>query len=88
MKLFHKILLWMALPFGIVMTIVCLTGALLVIEKPVTTLIDPDFYTVKVEEPAPEPAHTTPAFAGNPARGCPEPRKAGQSPGQSRCNQS
>ena len=50
MKIFHKIHLWMALPFGIVMTIVCLTGALLIIEKPVTTLIAPDFYTAKVEE--------------------------------------
>ena len=54
MKLFHKIHLWMALPFGIVMTIVCLTGALLIIEKPVTTLIAPDFYTAKVEEPKPK----------------------------------
>ena len=56
MKLFHKIHLWMALPFGIVMTIVCLTGALLVIEKPVTTLIAPDFYETKVAEPVPQPA--------------------------------
>ena len=31
MKIFHKIHLWMALPFGIVMAIVCLTGALLII---------------------------------------------------------
>ena len=69
MKLFHKIHLWMALPFGIVMTIVCLTGALLVIEKPVTTLIDPDFYTVKVEEPAPEPA-LQPAPEPAPQRTC------------------
>ena len=56
MKIFHKIHLWMALPFGIVMTIVCLTGALLIIEKPVTTLIYPDFYEVKPIEPAPQPA--------------------------------
>ena len=56
MKIFHKIHLWMALPFGIVMTIVCITGALLIIEKPVTTLIEPNFYETKVEEPAPQPA--------------------------------
>ena len=56
MKIFHKIHLWMALPFGIVMAIVCLTGALLIIEKPVTTLIYPDFYEVKPIEPAPESA--------------------------------
>ena len=56
MKIFHKIHLWMALPFGIVMAIVCLTGALLIIEKPVTTLIYPDFYEVKPIEPAPGPA--------------------------------
>ena len=56
MKIFHKIHLWMALPFGIVMAIVCLTGALLIIEKPVTTFIYPDFYEVKLVEPAPQPA--------------------------------
>ena len=56
MKIFHKIHLWMALPFGIVMAIVCLTGALLIIEKPVTTLIYPDFYEVKPIGPAPGPA--------------------------------
>ena len=32
------------MPFGIVISIICLTGALLVIEKPVTRMLYPDFY--------------------------------------------
>ena len=44
MKTFRKIHLWLAMPFGIVISIICLTGALLVIEKPVTRMLYPDFY--------------------------------------------
>lgn len=44
MKILRKIHLWLAMPFGIVISIICLTGALLVIEKPVTRMLYPDFY--------------------------------------------
>ena len=37
-KLFKKIHLWVSVPFGIVITITCFTGALLVFEKEITAL--------------------------------------------------
>ncbi|MBR4160757.1 MAG: PepSY domain-containing protein [Bacteroidaceae bacterium] len=39
-----KIHLWMALPFGIIISVICFTGALLVVEKPITRWLYPDFY--------------------------------------------
>lgn len=36
------------MPFGIVISIICLTGALLVIEKPVTRMLYPYFYGEEV----------------------------------------
>ena len=48
MKTFRNIHLWLAMPFGIVISIICLTGALLVIEKPVTRMLYPDFYGEEV----------------------------------------
>ena len=49
MKTFRKIHLWLAMPFGIVISIICLTGALLVIEKPVTRMLYPNFYNEALE---------------------------------------
>ena len=44
MKLIRKIHLWLALPFGIVIAVVCVTGALLLVEKPMTEFLYPGFY--------------------------------------------
>ncbi len=38
-KLFRKIHLWLALPFGLIMSITCLSGAILVFEKEVNALL-------------------------------------------------
>lgn len=45
-KFFHQIHLWLSIPFGLVITIVCLTGAALVFEKELTELFYPDLYYV------------------------------------------
>ena len=37
-KFFRKLHLWVSVPFGIVITITCFTGALLVFEKEITAL--------------------------------------------------
>ncbi len=41
-KSFHKIHLWIALPFGLIMSISCITGALLVFEKDVNRFLGVD----------------------------------------------
>ena len=51
---FRKFHLWVSVPFGIVITITCLTGALLVFEKEITALCVGDISTVTpVGEPLP-----------------------------------
>lgn len=54
-KLFAKIHLWLSLPFGIIITIVCLTGAILVFETEIQELCHPSYYFVKevIGEPLP-----------------------------------
>ena len=44
--LFRKIHLWLSIPFGLVMSITCLTGALLVFEKEVDRLVRPELFYV------------------------------------------
>lgn len=46
-KLFAKIHLWLSIPFGIIITIVCLTGAILVFETEILELCYPSRYFVK-----------------------------------------
>ena len=45
-KIFRKLHLWVSVPFGIVMTITCFTGALLVFEKEITALCVGDISNV------------------------------------------
>ena len=53
-KIFSKLHLWLSVPFGIVITITCFTGALLVFEKEITALCGGDVTTVTpVGEPLP-----------------------------------
>lgn len=44
--LFRKLHLWLSVPFGLVMSITCLTGALLVFEKEVDRLVRPELFYV------------------------------------------
>ena len=45
-KLFHKIHLWLSVPFGIIITITCLTGAILVLEPEITRALRSEVYYV------------------------------------------
>lgn len=38
-RLFRKIHLWLALPFGLIIIVICLTGAILIFEKEITQLV-------------------------------------------------
>lgn len=46
-KLFAKIHLWLSIPFGIIIAIVCLTGAILVFETEIQEVCHPSRYFVK-----------------------------------------
>lgn len=45
-KLFKKLHLWLSLPFGLIISIVCFTGAILVFETEITEWLHPDRYFV------------------------------------------
>lgn len=46
-RFFKKIHLWLSVPFGIVITLVCFSGAMLVFEKELTRLFGEDIYKVE-----------------------------------------
>ena len=54
-KLFRKIHLWLSVPFGILISLICFSGAMLVYEKEITEWCRPDLYFVQMvkEEPLP-----------------------------------
>ena len=45
-KTFHTLHLWLSIPFGIFITIICLTGASLVFEQEITNALNPHLYYV------------------------------------------
>lgn len=47
MKLFRKLHLWLSVPFGLVISCICFTGAILVFEKEITEWTNPTLYKVK-----------------------------------------
>ncbi len=54
-KLFRKIHLWLSVPFGIIVTLVCLSGAMLIFEPEVTRAVKRDVYYVASSDTAPLP---------------------------------
>jgi uncharacterized iron-regulated membrane protein len=52
-KIFHKIHLWLAIPLGIIIAVICLSGALLVFETEINELIHRNRYFVKEVKDAP-----------------------------------
>lgn len=51
---FHRIHLWLAVPFGLIIAVTCFTGALLVFEEEITHSVRRDLYTVEAAgEPLP-----------------------------------
>lgn len=55
MRLLRKIHLWLSVPFGLIITLVCFSGAMLVFEKELTRLFGDNTYKVEraVGEPLP-----------------------------------
>ncbi|MDE5941579.1 MAG: PepSY domain-containing protein [Muribaculaceae bacterium] len=46
MKLFRKLHLWLSVPFGIIITLVCFSGAMLIFEPEITRAVKSDVYYV------------------------------------------
>ena len=46
MKLFRKIHLWLSVPFGIIITLICFSGAMLIFEPEITRAVRSDVYYV------------------------------------------
>lgn len=54
-KIFRKIHLWLSVPFGLIITLICFSGAMLVFESEVNELMRPELYFVKKVGTAPLP---------------------------------
>ena len=54
-KALRKIHLWLPVPTGIIITLVCFSGAMLVFEKEITEALKPELYFVKEAKGAPIP---------------------------------
>ncbi len=54
-KIFRNIHLWLSIPFGVLITLICFSGAMLVFEKEVMELCHRDLYFVKKAGTAPLP---------------------------------
>lgn len=55
MKWFARLHLWLALPFGVIISLICFSGAMLVFEPEVTRLVCRDVYYVRSAEGSPLP---------------------------------
>ena len=55
MKFFRKIHLWLSVPFGVIITLVCFSGAMLIFEPEVTRAIKSDVYYVSEADGQPLP---------------------------------
>lgn len=54
-KFFRKFHLWLSVPFGIIITLICFSGAMLVFESDITRLIKSDVYYVSSSNGSPLP---------------------------------
>lgn len=54
-KLFRKIHLWLSVPLGLVITLICFSGATLVFEKEITEALNPQLYQVESKGRQPLP---------------------------------
>ena len=54
-KIFRKIHLWLSVPFGIIITLVCFSGAMLVFEQEITRSVKKDVYYVADVKDSPIP---------------------------------
>lgn len=54
-KIFRKIHLWLSVPFGLIITLVCFSGAILVFENEVNEWFRHDLYYVETVKESPLP---------------------------------
>ena len=54
-KFFRKIHLWLSVPFGIIITLICFSGAMLIFEPEITRSIKSDVYYVQSVKSEPIP---------------------------------
>lgn len=54
-KLLHKLHLWLSIPVGLIITLICFSGAMLVFETEICEAIDSDLYRVKEVKSQPKP---------------------------------
>lgn len=62
--LIKKIHLWLSLPFGLVISVICLTGAILVFEQDITRALQRELYTVTPPEEGVQPLPPSALAAG------------------------
>ena len=55
MKIFRKLHLWLSVPFGIIITLICFSGAMLIFEPEITRSVKSDVYYVRSSEGDPLP---------------------------------
>ena len=55
MKIFRKIHLWLSVPFGIIITLICFSGAMLIFEPEITRSVKSDVYYVSSSDGTPLP---------------------------------
>lgn len=55
-KIFHDIHLWLSVPFGIIITLICFSGAMLVFEPEIMENVRKDLYFVEPQNQKPLPA--------------------------------
>lgn len=55
-KIFHDIHLWLSVPFGIIIALICFSGAMLVFEQEITQKIQKEIYFVEAQNRQPLPA--------------------------------
>ena len=55
-KIFHDIHLWLSVPFGIIITLICFSGAMLVFEQEITQKVQKEIYFVEAQNRQPLPA--------------------------------
>lgn len=54
-KFFRKIHLWLSVPFGIIITLICFSGAMLIFEPEITKAVRSDVYNVAEVKDKPLP---------------------------------
>lgn len=54
-KVFHKLHLWISIPFGIIISVLCLTGSLLVFESEIKEICSPYLYKANMARETPLP---------------------------------